>query len=167
MKRLAFTSLCCLALILAAALIHAQYVSCTYTMGYWKTHKKDWPVTTLTLGLETFDQNVLLVILRSPTHGDATLILAHQLIAAKLNIANGAYDSSIVEVIAYADGLLRDYPVGSDPQDTSRMEGIELANELDQYNNGLVGPEHCSNEIVTPTPLPEPTPTPTPIDVPC
>jgi hypothetical protein len=45
-------------------------------------------MTSLTLGNVTYNQTQLLSILGLPSHGDASVILAKQLIVAKLNIAN-------------------------------------------------------------------------------
>jgi hypothetical protein len=57
------------------------------TQGFWKNHPTAWgKVTTLTLGTVTYTKTQLETILETPVRGDASLILAHQLIAALLNI---------------------------------------------------------------------------------
>ncbi|HEY0735145.1 MAG TPA: hypothetical protein VGD69_09595, partial [Herpetosiphonaceae bacterium] len=73
--------------------------NCTYTIGYWKTHPEDWPVQSLTLGGVTYTKAQLLNILNTPPRGDATYIVAHQLIAVKLNIASGADPSAIAATV--------------------------------------------------------------------
>ena len=60
------------------------------SQGYWKNHSSLWPVSSLILGGFSYTQDELLGIFNSSPKGDATLILAHQLIAAKLNVANGS-----------------------------------------------------------------------------
>ncbi|KKK92079.1 hypothetical protein LCGC14_2706510, partial [marine sediment metagenome] len=70
---------------------------------------------------------------------DASLILAHQLIAAKLNVANGVDGSAIGDTIAEADGLLRiggklPYGVATDSDTGQAMVGA--AELLDAFNNG-------------------------------
>lgn len=66
---------------------------CPQPQGYWKNNPNAWPVNTLALGSQTYTHAELLRILRtstgSGTKADASLILGDQLIAAKLNIANG------------------------------------------------------------------------------
>jgi hypothetical protein len=62
---------------------------CPLGQGFWKNHPVAWPVSSLTLGSQRYTQVELLTILDTPVRGDASLILAHQLIAAKLNIAGG------------------------------------------------------------------------------
>jgi len=70
--------------------------------------------------------------------------LAHQLIAAKLNIAAGADGSAVSGAIAAADALIGDLvvpPVGTDtlqPADTGA-----LTTTLANFNEGATGPGHC------------------------
>jgi hypothetical protein len=118
--------------------------NCTYTLGYWKTHAGAWPVTSLTLGTVNYTQAQLLSILNQPAGGNGLIILAHQLIAAKLNIANGADMTPVASTIASADAAIGGLvvpPVGSDYLDPSSINA--LASTLDDYNNGLIGPGHC------------------------
>ncbi|MEE9618047.1 MAG: hypothetical protein V3T90_13735 [Anaerolineae bacterium] len=76
---------------------------CVYGLGYWKNHPDVWTVDSLILGNEIYTQAELLGLLNEPTMGDASLILAQQLIAARLNVANGADNSTIAATIAAAD----------------------------------------------------------------
>ncbi len=121
---------------------------CTYTMGYWKNHPEAWPVEEIEIGGVTHTKEEALNILKTPTEGDATYILAYQLIAAKLNIASGADNGSVQGAIDDADAWLTANILGSDPTDPARAQGIELAEILDDYNNGLLGPSHCEDEIL-------------------
>jgi len=107
--------------------------ACTYTQGFWKNHPEDWPVSSLTLGTNTYTQAQLLAILGSQTNGNGLLILAHQLIAAKLNIAAGASSASIAGAIAEADAMIGDLVVGTDSLPPSSTSA--LATELDEFNN--------------------------------
>jgi hypothetical protein len=83
---------------------------CPLTQGFWKTHPNAWDgITTLSIGGQTYTKTELLTILAtSPSGGDASLILAHQLIAAKLNVATGSVFSPdpIGSTIMAADALL-------------------------------------------------------------
>lgn len=118
--------------------------NCTYTQGYWKNHTGVWPVVSLTLGSVNYTAAELLAIFNQPAGGNKLVILAHQLIAAKLNIANGADPSAASATIAAADALIGGLvvpPVGSDDLPSSPATGY--ANTLDDYNNGLIGPGHC------------------------
>jgi hypothetical protein len=79
-----------------------------------------------------------------PAGGEGLLILAHQLIAAKLNIANGANPSAVASTIAAADALIGGLvapPVGSGSLAPSAVSA--LSSTLDQYNSGLIGPGSC------------------------
>jgi hypothetical protein len=119
---------------------------CTLTLGFWKNHEEDWPVTSLTLGSVTYTQAQLLSILTQPVKGNGLVSLAHQLIAAKLNIASGADPSAISAAITAADaaiGSLVVPPVGSGYLSPSSVSS--LISQLDRYNNGFTGPGHCSD----------------------
>jgi cysteine-rich repeat protein len=113
-----------------------QAEDCTFTQGYWKNHAEAWDVTSLTLGGTPYTQAQLLSILRTPVRGNGLVSLAHQLIAAKLNLANGADDADIADEIAAADALIGSRvvpPIGSgylSPSSTSSLVGA-----LDGFNN--------------------------------
>jgi hypothetical protein len=124
----------------------AQVQNCTFTIGFWKTHPGAWPVSSLTIGTVTYSAADLLSILNTPAGGNGLLILAHQLIAAKLSIANGADGSSVATDIANADALIGGLicpPIGSDTLSPASV--IALATTLDNFNNGLIGPGHCAD----------------------
>lgn len=128
--------------------------NCTFTQGYWKTHgpagcvtgnnTNMWPVTDLMLGNVNYTDSELCSILNTPAGGNGLLILAHQLIAAKLNIANGADGSGIAADIAAADALIGNLvvpPVGGDYLAPATVAA--LTQTLDDWNNGITGPGHC------------------------
>src|SRR5437867_220085 len=82
------------------------------SQGFWKNHASAWKVTSLTLGTRNYTQAQLLAILETPPRGDASLILAHQLIAAKLNTAViGTDPSKVAATIKDADTLLGVGPI--------------------------------------------------------
>ena len=119
--------------------------NCTFTQGYWKNHPEAWPVGSLTLGNNTYTAAQLLQILQTPAGGNGLLILAHQLIAAKLNIADGADGSSIGADITNGDNLIGNLsipPIGSDTLPSSDVDTI--ANDLNDFNTGKTGPGHCA-----------------------
>jgi len=116
---------------------------CTYSQGYWKT-QGGWPVSGLTLGTVSYTDAELLSILNTAPAGNGLIILAHQLIAAKLNIANGASNAAIAGSITAADALIGGLtvpPVGGGslaPASTSA-----LTQALTDFNEGVTGPGHC------------------------
>jgi hypothetical protein len=118
--------------------------SCVFGQGFWKNHPAQWPVNHLQLGNTTYSQDQLLLILHQPVRGNGLVLLAHQLIAAELNIANGAAGSCIQQTIADANALIGDLvipPVGTgnlSPTDVSA-----LADTLDQYNDGMLCAPSC------------------------
>jgi len=118
--------------------------NCTYTLGYWKNHEQAWPVGSLMIGTVNYTAAQLLQILNEPAQGRKIVILAHQLIAAKLNVANGADASAVAATIANADALIGNKiipPIGAGTLTNNPATGY--ANTLDDFNNGLLGPGHC------------------------
>lgn len=123
--------------------------NCPLTMGYWKKHPEVWPVSSLTLGSQTYSQDELLNILKTPAGGkggsDASIILAHQLIAAKLNIANGSPSATIKNTVNGADGILNKFsgklPYHVDSSSTNGLTMTNYATMLDDYNNGKATPD--------------------------
>jgi hypothetical protein len=117
---------------------------CTLTQGYWKNHydgaqneSQDipWPISEDTLLCGA----TWLSILDTPPAGDGWYILAHQYIAAKLNVASGASTTPEVDqALLDAAALLEGNCGGLAPNQVSA-----LATVLDEYNNGEIGPGHC------------------------
>jgi hypothetical protein len=129
---------------------------CTYTQGFWKTHgpvgcaegnnQNAWPVDSLALGNTTYSASELCSIFNQDTAGNGLVILAHQLIAAELNKANGASLPVVVaDALAQAHALIGDLvvpPVGSDYLHPSLTEFLSTV--LTAYNEGLIeGTVHC------------------------
>jgi hypothetical protein len=52
--------------------------------GYWKSHTANWPIASLSIGGEQYNEDELLAILKAPVNGNRAVNVAHQLIAAQL-----------------------------------------------------------------------------------
>jgi hypothetical protein len=120
---------------------------CALSQGYWKNHPDAWPVNSLTLGTVIYNKARLLSILSEPVKGNGLVSLAHQLIAARLNLANGAAATpEVIQAITDANALINGLiipPFGNGflhPSVTSALTAT-----LDAYNNGLApgGPPAC------------------------
>jgi hypothetical protein len=131
--------------------------ACPLSHGFWKNHAEAWPVADLALGSETYASAELLDLLRAPSRGDASRILAKQLIAAKLNVANGSDPTPVAQAIADSDGLLAGFvdrlPYLVRPSSPEGRAMTSNATVLDAYNNGRLTPD-CgpTNEDVTDLP---------------
>ena len=137
---------------------------CTLTPGYWKTHSKYGPAPyddTWALvepdgeDSEFFDtgKSWYEVLWTSPKRGNAYYILAHAYIAAALNEANGAsVPPEVAAALDNAELLLDEYDGNPESMDglkgkearEVRSEFIDTAELLDDYNNGIIGPGHCT-----------------------
>jgi hypothetical protein len=134
---------------------------CTLTQGYWKTHSHRGPApyddAWLNLGdadgdgtIEGADETFFLSgktyyeVLWTAPAGNVYYNLAHQYIAAKLNILNGASSTPAVNAaITYAETFFKTYTPANHPK-SQRTAATTNAGILDSYNNGVTGPGHCS-----------------------
>jgi hypothetical protein len=129
---------------------------CTLTQGYWKTHSDRGPAPydDAWKNLGPLEEDTLFfksgktwyqVFWTSPA-GNAFYNLAHQYMAAKLNILNGASaPQSVTDAIAAAEALFNAQGVNDTTLSKAEQKtALSLASTLDKYNNGLIGPGHCS-----------------------
>jgi len=133
---------------------------CTLTQGYWKTHSEYGPAAksddtwnVLYDGPDTefflSGQSYYDVLWNAPKGGNSYYILAHQYIAAELNMLNGAsVPEDVASAFADATGLFE----GNTPGDVAGLKGKEkqpwtsLAGILEDYNEGTIGPGHCDEQ---------------------
>jgi hypothetical protein len=130
---------------------------CTLTQGYWKTHSDRGPApyddAWKNLGPLQEDtpffisgQTWFVVFWTAPA-GNPYYVLAHQYQAAKLNRLNGATSTLAVNAaMSGAEGFFAAKTPASVLTKAQRQQVLGWAGTLDQYNNGLIGPGHCSEQ---------------------
>jgi hypothetical protein len=119
---------------------------CTVSWGFWRNHLESWSrVSSIQLGAVTYSRAQILAILGEPARGNGLVSLAHQLIAAKLNLMLGALPPAVIATsVPQADALIGSSvvpPVGDgwlSPEGT-----VELVDTFDLFNTGVLGPGHC------------------------
>jgi hypothetical protein len=132
---------------------------CTLTQGYWKTHSALGPAPSdpAWLNIGAAGQNTLFfntglswytIFHMPPSGGNGFLILAHQYMAAKLNILNGAsstpaVDAAITAAETYFSG--KGAGVTSESDKTINNQLKALASTLESFNSGATGPGHCDD----------------------
>jgi len=135
---------------------------CSFTIGFWKTHagfgpQPDHVTKFLPIWLGTAGgsrsinvNNVLIAynILVMKTYGLPTngiTKLYAQMLAAKLNIANGASGSAIASTISAADAWLANHrwTEWSSLSKSAQKQVLGWLTTFDNYNNGIIGPGHC------------------------
>jgi hypothetical protein len=137
---------------------------CTRTIGYWKNWtglgpqddmmsallpiwlgdaggSKSIPVTTVEIAVD-----VLTMKTYGKNNNGITKLYA-QLLAAKLNISNGASGMDVADIISDADAFLadNDWNDWGDLSDADKGMVMGWQGDLDDYNNGLIGPGHCDD----------------------
>jgi hypothetical protein len=130
---------------------------CTLTQGYWKTHSTYGPAkkadpTWASVGgpdAKFFGTSASWYqVFNTAPKGNAYYILAHQYMAAVLNTKNGA--STTADVDAALTWAFDAFTANPSPTSafwtTNKTTATGYATTLDNYNNGLIGPGHCSDE---------------------
>jgi len=139
---------------------------CTLTIGYWKTHAGFGPQADMVTALlpqllgtsgGAKTQNVTsaaLAVQFLSFNGSNNVFdasnginkLYAQLLGAKLSIANGADGSAIASTISAADAFLanKNSLNWSGLTKAQKNQVLSWMTTLDNYNNGLIGPGHCS-----------------------
>jgi len=109
---------------------------CTHTDDWWKSQNQKWPQPNSVVCDETW-----LEILQTPPDGFAWYGLAHQWIAASLNIAAGASPPDDVS-LGQAEMLLSDCMIDPDEYEAA----VALTDALAAYNAGEDGPDQCGDD---------------------
>jgi hypothetical protein len=147
--------------------IHVPNTGCTLTIGYWKTHagftgnnadmvSRYLPISLGTTGgtktrtVTTATQAVTILKMDADASNGINKLYA-QLLAAKLNVANGADGSAVATTISAADTFLAKYNAASwsSLSKSERQKVVTWASKLDEFNNGVSGPGHCSEARTT------------------
>jgi hypothetical protein len=126
---------------------------CTRTQGFWKNHEELWDAVAdgkPFLTTSTFYNSgvsYITIMKTPPAKGNAYLQLAHQFIAARLNVNGGssgvaAVDAALGGAAAYFAGAPAGIP---NPGDPTRSQLQAWATTLDDFNNGKTGPGHCGD----------------------
>lgn len=135
-----------------------RLVGCTLTQGYWKTHSSygpaptdaGWFTSATPLGPNTLffssGRTWYQIFWTPPKGGNAYLQLAHQYMAAKLNILNGASSTTAVDAaILWAEAFFPGKTTATALTDAQIRAARAAAGVLGSYNEGIVGPGHCQD----------------------
>ncbi len=125
---------------------------CTLTQGYWKNHAvKHFNPTWTSVGgpnamFFTSGMTWLQIFQTPPKGGNVYYQLAHQYMAAKLNKNNGAaVPSSVAAALAGAEAWFPGKNPATVVKGKDDSNAKTWASILGQYNEGLIGPGHCSD----------------------
>lgn len=99
---------------------------CLLPYRWWRRNADQWPVETVTAGDTEVGADDLRDLHRGRNRWDRRMPLVRQLIAAKLNVANGAADDIQADIDA-ADAFLQAYPLD---QRLSRRQQRSLRREI-------------------------------------
>jgi hypothetical protein len=156
-------------------LVHINcQIGCTLTQGYWKTHNAsfkggakaddNWDQITPLKELSGFFTTANSYPVLGPNNisapftwfsvfwtapkGNPYYNLAHQYMAAKLNILNGASTTPAVDsAILYAEDLFDSNSPTTSWSKAQKHAMTTNAGILGSYNEGQIGPGHCDEQI--------------------
>lgn len=129
--------------------------SCTLTQGYWKTHSVKgpapyddaWKLVGLSEESTIFAKSgkTWYQVFWTPPAGNPYYNLAHQYMAARLNVLNGASTSPSVDgALTWATTFFNTYSPSSTLSKSMKNDVTKYASILASYNEGYIGPGHCS-----------------------
>jgi hypothetical protein len=151
-------------------------IGCTLTQGYWKTHSIRGPapfddnwnnIPTLPYAPGAWGgnhestvffysgQSWYTVFWTPPKGGNAYYQLAHQYEAAVLNVLNAADPSAVTATLNSALALFNNplntpASIGALKANAPlRQQFVSLAGILGSYNEGTIGPGHCSEDATS------------------
>lgn len=117
---------------------------CPRTHGFWLRHPDLWPLVTLDMGGRSYAIGELLPLLKMRPGRDASLVLGHELTAAKLNLASGSDPEPVRAAVADADAILYPHtekiPLGVDRLTPEGQGMMAIADVLAAYNSGKLTP---------------------------
>jgi hypothetical protein len=128
---------------------------CTLTQGYWKTHSREGPAPydarwknlgALEEDTEFFSSGrTWIELFRTPVRRSAYVALAHQYMAAKLNVLAGASGAALGDALATAEAFFSATSPAARLTTAQRDQALVLASLLEAFNSGAVGPGHCDD----------------------
>jgi hypothetical protein len=124
---------------------------CTLTQGYWKNHTEDWDSgqNYVDAGDMFYNSGKTYIEIMNipPAGGNAYLQLAHQFIAASLNVGgtSGSGIAAVDAALAGADAYFAAAAAGiPTPTGATKTQLQAWASTLASFNEGTTGPGHCN-----------------------
>lgn len=120
---------------------------CPLNFAYWKKNENEFPANAIpmTLGTSnTYSASQLTNLLNAAPGGDVSILLARQLISAKLNIANGSpVPEGLLDLLADADNAIgtASLPMNVKANTSLGKTMQNLTNSIAKYNNGQLTPD--------------------------
>jgi len=108
------------------------------TWQYWKHSPEPWPVKHLIIGNVRYSKHDVLQLLRK-AHGEKTITMFRNLVAAKLNILSGAESSCITDDVTAGDNWMMTFSRarrGVNKHGAAWRAGKPIVEQLRDYNRG-------------------------------
>jgi hypothetical protein len=129
--------------------------NCTYPSDYWRTHTEVWAIENIVLGQASFSKASILELLNNESR-EPNRELYKQFFTTALNTMKGAEAEVITEVLGRSRRWLEVSEPGSQVARENVLDVLIMAEALEGYNTGIIGPGPCEFQevVVLPTPTP-------------
>jgi hypothetical protein len=134
--------------------------NCTYPLHYWIEMPEKWP-NEIVLSKQVYTREIMHELYME-VEPDLHTRLIQQMYTSFLNVLYGADMISIEEILFNAAEWLEDNPPGRELSEFNLRQGREMAQILEHFNNGEIGPGACPDAPMAPTATLTPTETATP-----
>ncbi len=132
--------------------------NCTFTIHFWRVYTEVWRIESIDLGSRSYSKEQAIALLNIEDPNLVTTRLLQQYIIVLLNTMKGADPTGIERTIERVSDWLILHPPEIRLTQAENLEGEILADELQDFNDGVTGPGRCIEEPFTPTPGATPTP---------
>ena len=120
--------------------------NCTHSALYWVYNLEAWP-DQFVQGSLFYTRSQAQSLIQSP-NVDASSVLLIQYLAVYLNFNRGADLSDVVDVMTEASDWLSGHPQGSTLSAADAQEAFQMAERLEDFNIGVIGPGRCPDDLV-------------------
>lgn len=135
--------------------------NCTYPLHYWQEKPEKWPNEIVLRGQVYTRESIHDLYLTDEPEMHTRLI--QQMYTSFLNILYGADIIAVETILFNAAEWLEHNPPDSDLSEFNLRQGRDMAQILEHFNNGEIGPGACPDAPLTPTATLTPTETETPL----
>jgi hypothetical protein len=117
--------------------------NCTFPAEYWKDHPQDWQFAVITVGGKTYTKQEALVFFNTQPKTTFTFIY-EQIFTLANNTLDGADPQAISQILDQMNRWLDEHPIGESLSDSAQSSGIDLGQQIENYNLGFIGPGLCA-----------------------
>jgi hypothetical protein len=118
--------------------------NCARPADYWMSHPQKWQYEALVVGGKNYTEQDAMQYFQIGKQQPFDFIYS-QIFATANNILSGSDVEAIASTLKQLDQWLISHPEGSTVTTNEFQVGVQMARQLEQYNEGRIGPGLCSD----------------------